>query len=54
MLICLSGGRKFLCRMLHGKELDVIFLFEQTDIIIKGVKQVRAYSLTDITSSYNK
>ena len=40
MLICLSDGRKFLCRILPVKELDVIFLFEQTDIIIKGIKQV--------------
>ena len=40
MLIGLSCGPKFLCRMLPVKEINAIFLFEQTDIIIKGVKQV--------------
>ena len=40
MLVCLFGGPKFLCRMLFVKELDAIFFFEKTHIIIKGVKQV--------------
>ena len=40
MLICLSGGPKFLCRMFPVKELDAIFLIEQTDAIVKGAKQV--------------
>ena len=40
MLIGLSGEPKFLCRMLPVKELSAIFLSEQTDIIIKGIKQV--------------
>ena len=40
MLICLSGGPKFICRVLPVKELDALFLFEQTDVIISGVKQV--------------
>ena len=31
MLIGLSGGPKVLCRMLSVKELDAIFLIEQTD-----------------------
>ena len=31
MLIGLSGGPKVLCRMLPVKELDAIFLIEQTD-----------------------
>ena len=34
MLICLSGGPKFICRVLPVKELDALFLFEQTDVII--------------------
>ena len=40
MLIGLSGGPKFLCRMIPVKERNAISLFEQADIIIKGVKQV--------------
>ena len=40
MLIRLSGGPKFICRVLPVKELDALFLFEQTDVIISGVKQV--------------
>ena len=39
MLIGLSGGPKFLCRMIPVKQRNAIFLFEQADIIIKGVKQ---------------
>ena len=40
MLLCLSGGPKFLCRMLPVKELDATFLFEQTNLIINGVKNI--------------
>ena len=40
MLLCLSGGPKFLCRMLPVKELDANFLFEQTNLIIDGVKNI--------------
>ena len=40
MLVCLSGGHRFFYRMFPMKVLDAILLFEQTNIIIKGVKQV--------------
>jgi hypothetical protein len=40
MLLCISGGPKFLCRMLPVKELDAHFLFEQTNLIIDGVKNI--------------
>ena len=53
MLIGLSGGPKFLCRMIPVKEWNAIFLFEQTDIIIKGVKQV-GRELAAITCDGNR
>ena len=38
MLVYFSIKTELLCTMLSVKVLDAIFLFEQTDIIIKGVK----------------
>ena len=38
MLVYFSIRTKLLCTMLSVKVCDAVFLFEQTDIIIKGVK----------------
>ena len=38
MLVHFSIRTKLSCTMLSVKVCDAIFLFEQTDIIIKGVK----------------
>ena len=48
MLIFLSSGPKFLCKMFPVKDLVAMLLFEQTDIIIKGVKQVGGELVTII------
>ena len=38
LLVCLSDGRKFLCRIIPVKQIDAKFLREQTQVIIEGVK----------------
>ena len=42
MVVCMYGGLKFLCKMLPVKELNADFLFEQTNILLKNLKEAEA------------
>ena len=39
MIVCLFGGPKLLCRMLPVKQLDADYMYQQTNLILRLIKQ---------------
>ena len=42
MVVCMFGGSKFLCKILPVKEMGAHFLFDQTNTILKNLKDAGA------------